>query len=59
MIKMSKQDKGWFENPDPSLIVKGKAKARRHHEVAIKGRFKDTLRVPIEPSRPDKSVMST
>jgi len=48
---MSKKDKGWFEDPDPSLIIKGKAKARRHHDVAIKGGYKDTLREPIKPVR--------
>ncbi len=46
---MEKNNKkgGWREDADPTCInKKGKQVARRHHDVAAKGEFKNTLRTP-------------
>jgi hypothetical protein len=50
-MKQNKKGKGWSEDADPSCIVKGKAVARKHHEVAIKESLKDTMRTPMVAPR--------
>lgn len=44
----NKKNKGWQEDADPTCInKKGKPVARRHHNVAAKGDFQNTLRTPL------------
>ncbi len=46
--KENQKGKGWNEDVDPTCInKKGKPVARRHHNVATKGEFKNTLRTPL------------
>jgi hypothetical protein len=54
MKKQNKKGKGWSEDKDPSCIVKGKAVARKHHEVAIKDSLKETERVAMVAPEPKK-----
>lgn len=45
----SERGKGFHEEPDPTCIVKGKPKARKHHEAAIREALKSTINVPMIP----------
>ncbi len=48
---------GWYENTDPGCLNdKGKPVARKHYEVAIKDRLKETLRTPLAIFKPDKET---
>lgn len=51
--KANKQSegKGWHEKKDPSL-----GKARRHHEVAIKGKNDGLMTKAIKPAKTDKKI---
>lgn len=43
-----KSGKGWNEDADPTCInKKGKSVARRHHDVAAREEFQNTLRTPL------------
>ena len=57
LMKNQKTKKGWREAKDPGCIGEdGEPKARRHYEVQMKGKNKDTLREPIKaPCKTGKS----
>lgn len=46
--KKGKKGKGFYEEPDPCCIVKGKPVARKHHEVAVKKEAGKALNKPME-----------
>ncbi len=46
--KKGKKGKGFYEEPDPRCIVKGKPVARKHHEVAVKKEAGEALNKPMK-----------
>lgn len=56
----NKKNKGWREPADPTCInKKGKPVARRHHNVAAKGEFQNTLRTPLfAPPKPGDEYLA-
>lgn len=48
--------RGFHEAPDPTCIVKGKAKARKHYETAIRESLKETITAPMEPASTEADI---